>query len=96
VKHIAVVPVFDSDSQVALNYARRLAPVVIAVGFDGQQESFGVPLVTLADLDRSWNQRVEHVIAVLKRNERPDRITLVVPESVAELFAETGVDVAAV
>jgi hypothetical protein len=52
--------------------------------------------VSITTLDRSWNQSVEHVIGVLKRNNYADRVTLVVPRSLAAVFAAADVDVVAV
>ncbi len=96
-RHIALVPVFAGDSRQALEFAARVAPEVIAVGFERRPElELSVPLVIVESRERSWNQSVERVIALLKRRERPDRITLVLPESLAALFADTEVEVAPV
>ncbi len=95
-KHIAVVPVFGEDSRGLLDHAARLAPEVIAVGFNGARPMLDVPLVVLDTRERSWNQSIEHVIEVLRRNEGPARITLVVPASIANVFAESAIEVAAV
>ena len=96
-RHIAVVPVFDGDSRAVLEHAARIAPEVIAIGFGpASQVRIDVPLVLIETRDRSWNQSVERVIELLKRHKRPDRITLVLSESLTALFAETGIEVAEV
>jgi hypothetical protein len=95
-RHIAVVPVFDETSRAAVRHARRLAPCVVAIGFAPDAPSVDAPLVIVDAPHESWTERLERAIATLKRNERPDRITLVLPESLVELFAESSVEIASV
>jgi hypothetical protein len=95
-KHVAIVPVFDTDPHAALDYAASTASTVIAIAFDRVERVLDVPLLTVDAPQQSWTQTVERVIETLKRHERPDRITLVLPESLAALFADTEVEVARV
>jgi hypothetical protein len=95
-RHIAVVPVFDEASRAALQHAAGLAPEVVAIGFTPDAPAVDGPLLIIDAPHESWTVRVERAIATLKRNERPDRITLVLPESLAALFAESSVEVASV
>ena len=73
-----------------------VAPEVIAIGFAPEaarhSSGFPFPLVVIEACDRSWNQSVERVIALLKRHERPDRITLILPESLVALFSDSEVE----
>lgn len=95
-RHIAVVPVFDESSRAAIRHAAELTPDVVAIGFTRDAPTVDAPLLIVDAPHESWTVRVERAIATLKRNERPDRITLVLPESLAELFAESSVEIASV
>ena len=94
--HIAVVPVFSRDDGAAVKQATALTPHVVAICFTSDVPAVDAPLLFVDAPHESWPTRVERVVQTLKRTERPDRITLVLPEALAELFADSEVEVATV
>lgn len=94
--HIAVVPVFSRDDGAAIVQATALTPHVVAICFTSDAPTVDAPLLIVDAPHESWPARVERVVETLKRTERPDRITLVLPEALAELFADCEVEVSTV
>jgi hypothetical protein len=93
--HIAVVPVgaVGDLSRHALDYASRVAPRVLAVHVrngqpmdvqaDWEAQARDVPLVVLETSDHDWKSALVGVLRHIKKKERPDLITVVVPRSSA-------------
>jgi hypothetical protein len=93
--HIAVVPVgtVGDLSRRALDYASRVAPRVLAVHVrtgqpmdvqaDWEAHERDVPLVVLETPDGEWKGPLVGMLRHIKKKERPDLITVVVPRSSA-------------
>lgn len=102
--HLAVVPVTHLDAQTdrALRYASTLSARVVALhiaadgapGFAERWAARGstVPLVVL----HSPHRRLPRAIDVLRRSQRADRVTLVLPEGSTPGVLGSGVVVRAV
>lgn len=89
--HIAVVPVFSHRDRVAIAHAAQLTPHVVAIGFTPDAPTVDAPMLIVDAPHESWTRRLERAIETLKRTERPDRITLVLPEALGELFVDSDV-----
>jgi hypothetical protein len=91
-RHVAVVAVgaVDAHTAGALEYASSLAPRVIALhvcasavdtAFEQQwaDRELQLPLVVLAAPDGDHTGAMRRALAVLRRTEQPDQITVVIP-----------------